>query len=184
MNASIIPPARPAGIRRPPPGANRTPAALTTLGIRVVLSGVFLFAGGIKLADVQAFQAIIAAFGLVPDAWLVPVAVGLPLLEIAAAVGLLLEVRGSLTAIALLIVLFCAILGYGIHMGLDIDCGCFGPEDPESRAFSGLRGALVRDLAMLAGVAFLFGYRRWRCHARQQAREPAPNPVLMEDAAS
>ena len=41
--------------------------------------------------------------------------------------------------------LFMAILGYGISMGLDVDCGCFGPEDPESKAFHGLRAALYRD---------------------------------------
>jgi rhodanese-related sulfurtransferase len=55
-----------------------------------------------------------------------------------------------------------AILGYGIWMGLDVDCGCFGPEDPESRAYHGLRSALYRDFMMLAGVLYLYAWRAYR----------------------
>jgi hypothetical protein len=47
-------------------------------------------------------------------------------------------------------------------MGLDVDCGCFGPEDPEAEAFHGLRLSLYRDLAMMAGVFFIYGWRRYR----------------------
>jgi len=43
-----------------------------------------------------------------------------------------------------------------------VDCGCFGPEDPEAEAFHGLRPALYRDLAMLAAVVFLYAWRRYR----------------------
>jgi len=52
-------------------------------------------------------------------------------------------------------------LGYGIWIGLDVDCGCFGPEDPESEAFHSLKISLWRDLIMFAGVAFLYGWRRY-----------------------
>jgi hypothetical protein len=54
-------------------------------------------------------------------------------------------------------------------LGLDIDCGCFGPEDPESRAYGGLRTALYRDLAMAAGVAYLYWWRRWNAADRRSA---------------
>jgi hypothetical protein len=91
-----------------------------------------------------------------------PVAVALPVVEVACGIGLLFDLEGSLAVLTGLLVLFIAILGYGIHMGLDIDCGCFGPEDPESMAFHGLRTTLYRDLVMLAGVVFLYGWRRYR----------------------
>jgi len=52
-----------------------------------------------------------------------------------------------------------------------VDCGCFGPEEPEAEAFHGLRLALYRDMAMLAAVAFLYGWRRYR---RVQPRKPIP----------
>ncbi len=88
-----------------------------------------------------------------------PIAIGLPILEILAAIGLLFDVRGSLAVVAGLLVLFLAILGYGVWLGLDIDCGCFGPGDPEGEAYKGLRPALYRDLVMLTGVAYLYVWR-------------------------
>jgi hypothetical protein len=90
-----------------------------------------------------------------------PVAIGLPLLEVTAGIGLMFDIRGSLALIAGLLLLFIALLGYGIWMGLDVDCGCFGPEDPEAAAFHGLRLSLFRDLVMMAGVIFLYGWRRY-----------------------
>ena len=126
---------------------------------RWILGVVFLYAGGSKLLDPEAFSVLIDSYGIVPDPLLMPVAVGLPLFEVFAAVGLMIDLRGSLTAIGALLLVFMAILGYGIWMGLDVDCGCFGPEDPESRAYHGLRSALYRDFAMLAGVIYLYIWR-------------------------
>ena len=130
--------------------------------IRWLWSFVFLYAGATKLADPKAFAALIDAYGIVPDQLLMPVAVGLPLLEVATAIGLIADVRGSLAVISGLMAVFIAILVYGIRMGLDVDCGCFGPEDIESRAYHGLREALYRDLAMAVGIVYLYGWRRFR----------------------
>ena len=129
---------------------------------RWVLGFMFLYSGGMKLLDPITFAVLIEAYGLVPDGLLLPVAVILASLEVIAGVGLVLDIRGSLSVIAGLLALFIAILGYGIHMGLDVDCGCFGPEDPEAEAFHGLRPALYRDLVMLAGIVFLYGWREYR----------------------
>lgn len=130
--------------------------------LRWVLGAVFIYAGGSKLLAPADFAVLIEAYGILPESLLLPVAVALPVLEVASGIGLLFDLEGSLAVIAGLLALFVAILGYGIRMGLDIDCGCFGPEDPESRAFHGLRTTLYRDLLMLAGVAFLYGWRRYR----------------------
>jgi rhodanese-related sulfurtransferase/uncharacterized membrane protein YphA (DoxX/SURF4 family) len=129
---------------------------------RWLLGVLFLYAGGSKLLDPQAFAVLIDSYGIVPDPLVMPTAIGLPLLEVVAAVGLMVDVRGSLTTIGALLVVFMAILGYGIWMGLDVDCGCFGPEDPESRAYHGLRSALYRDFMMLAGVLYLYAWRAYR----------------------
>ena len=59
------------------------------------------------------------------------------------ALGLFFNRRWAKVWAAVLLILFIAVLGYGIWLGLDIDCGCFGPGDPEHDAFSGLRTALV-----------------------------------------
>jgi hypothetical protein len=91
-----------------------------------------------------------------------PVAVALPAFEIIAGLGLLFDIEKSLSMISGLLLLFIAILGYGIRMGLDVDCGCFGPEEPEAKAFHGLRTTLYRDLVMLVTAAFIYGWRRYR----------------------
>lgn len=129
---------------------------------RWALGGVFIYAGGSKLLAPGVFAVLIEAYGILPGGMVMPVAVALPVVEVACGIGLLFDLEGSLAVLTGLLVLFIAILGYGIHMGLDIDCGCFGPEDPESMAFHGLRTTLYRDLVMLAGVVFLYGWRRYR----------------------
>jgi hypothetical protein len=129
---------------------------------RWTLGSIFIYAGGTKLLEPKIFAVLIEAYGIVPEGLLMPVAIGLPLLEVIAGIGLLFDIRGSLSLITGLLVLFMVVLGNGIWMGLDVDCGCFGPEDPEAEAFHGLRQSLYRDLAMMAGVFFIYGWRRYR----------------------
>ena len=128
-------------------------------GLRWGLALVFLYAGAIKLADPHDFAILIEAYGLIPDVFLMPVAVGLPALEVMAAIGLIFDIRGSLLVMAVLLVLFILVLSYGLWMGLDVDCGCFGPEDPEGKAYASIRPALYRDFVLVAGVLLLYGWR-------------------------
>jgi hypothetical protein len=58
-----------------------------------------------------------------------------------------------------MLIFFIAVLGYGIVLGLDVDCGCFGPDDPE-QAYHGLWSALIRDLGLLVPVLYLFWFQR------------------------
>ena len=129
---------------------------------RWILGGVFIYAGSTKLMAPRVFSVLIEAYGFVPESLLMPVAIGLPFLEVIAGFGLLFDIRGSLAVITGLLVLFMVVLGYGIWMGLDVDCGCFAPEDPEAEAFHGLRLSLFRDLVMTAGAFFIYGWRRYR----------------------
>ena len=123
---------------------------------------IFIYAGSIKLLEPKTFVVLIEAYGIVPEGLLVPIAVALAALEVTAGIGLLFDIEGSLSVVAGLLVLFAAILVYGIWMGLDVDCGCFGPEDHEAEAFHRLRLSLYRDLVMVAGVVFLCAWRRCR----------------------
>lgn len=126
------------------------------------LGGVFIYAGSVKLMAPGVFAVLIGAYGILPESLIMPAAIVLPALEVAAGVGLLFDLEGSLAIIAGLLGLFIPILAYGLSMGLDVDCGCFGPEDLEAKAFHGLRTSLYRDLAMLAWVVFFYGWRRYR----------------------
>ena len=143
-------------------GITSTPGGLADGGYHITCWGLavfFIFSGLTKLVEPVQFAVLIDAYGILPEVLVMPAAVLLPVVEIIAGGGLIFNVRGSLTIISLLMVLFMAVLGYGIWMGLDVDCGCFGPEDPESRAFHGLRQAFYRDIVIMAVVAGLYVWR-------------------------
>jgi hypothetical protein len=120
----------------------------------VGLGSIFLYAGAIKLLDPKAFAQTISAYGLVPDTLLVPVAIGLPVIEMIAGVGLIFAIRGSLSVIFSLLILFIVVLWYGILKNFDIDCGCFSPD--ELKGYVSLRQAFYRDLVMVAAVLYLY----------------------------
>ena len=133
------------------------------LALRCIIGGLFAYSGVVKLMDVERFAVIIAGFGLLPRELLHPVAILLPLTEFFSGLGLIFAIRGCLTVIALMLVLFMAVLSWGIHLGLDIDCGCFGPEDPE-QAYKGLKAALRRDVVMMATVLTIY-WQSWRAQS-------------------
>ncbi len=127
--------------------------------LRVLLIVVFLWSGINKAIAPQQFAEVIAAYGLLPGELVVPAALLLICAELLGALGLLLEWRGSLAAMTLMILVFLVVLGYGIYLGLDIDCGCFGPNDPEHLAFHDLRSAFLRDIFLLCACSYLYCWR-------------------------
>lgn len=145
--------------------------------MRLALGLVFVYAGVVKLLDVQAFARVISQYNLVPEAWLTVAALGLPALEVLAGLGLLLEVRGSLSAVTCLLLLFAGVLWFGVLQGLQIDCGCFSPAELAEQ--TGLRQGLYRDLLLLAAALYLYLWR-WRRHSRQTARGWRWNSNLAE----
>lgn len=114
---------------------------------RLLLGGVFTWAGAVKALDVTAFAGQIAAYQLLPYAWNYVLAAMLPYVELLAGGLLLANVR--VRAAALLTVLlngvFIAVLLSVVARGLAIDCGCFGPD-----AGTTPLQAIGRDLVLLA----------------------------------
>ncbi|MBI5524476.1 MAG: hypothetical protein HY910_17765 [Desulfarculus sp.] len=145
----------------------RAPRSWLYLLPRLGLGLVFVWAGAVKLLDIHAFGVVLARHALLPEALLLPAAVGLPLLEVVAGLGLMAGVRGGLTLVSGLLVLFAGVLWFGVLRGLEIDCGCFSPG--ELAQHDGLRQALYRDLAMLAVAAHLYLWR-WRHHPSRAGR--------------
>lgn len=120
---------------------------------------LFVWAGVLKLWDWQAFGVVLARYHLLPEPLLLPAALGLPLLEILAGLGLMAEVRGSLSLVSGLLLVFAGALWFGVLQGLEIDCGCFSPG--ELAEHDGLRQALYRDLGLLVLATYLYWWR-WR----------------------
>ena len=127
--------------------------------VRAAVSLVFIASASEKLADPESFAVIIDAYGIIPGSWSLMVAFLLLFFELTAGMLLLFDIRGSLSVLTALLTIFMIILIYGIQMGLDVDCGCFGPGDPEADAFHNLRSALYRDIVILAGITYLYLWR-------------------------
>ena len=123
---------------------------------------ILLVAALPKLFNIADFVEIINAYGMLPQVALQPVAVLLPIVEIVLAAGLFFNSKMSTYLTICLLLFFIAILGYAISQGLDIDCGCFGQEDPEHRAFQGLRIAIVRDIVMILFLTYSIWYGKYQ----------------------
>ena len=130
--------------------------------VRLSLAVVFIWSGIGKLSEPSTLAVIIDAYGLIPENWNMPAALLLAGLETLVGLALLVDLYGSLATVTGLLILFMTILGYGIWLGLDIDCGCFAPQDPEAKAYHGLRPALNRDFILLIGIGYLYGWRHRR----------------------
>lgn len=114
---------------------------------RLLLGGVFVWAGAVKALDVPAFAGQVAAYQLLSYAWNYVVAATLPYVELLAGVLLLVNCRVKPAALLLLLLnaLFIGVLVSVVARGLDIDCGCFGPD-----AGTTPLQALGRDIVLLA----------------------------------
>jgi len=153
--------------RRPIPwGTSKDLGALDWLSklIRLGMGVVFVYSGISKLWDPKVFAKILSRYDLIPDPLLPVVAVGLPLLELAAGIGLILAIRGSLGLLFSLLLLFVGALWYGILNDLNVDCGCFSAEELKGQA--GLWQAFYRDLIMMAAAMILFA-TQWRQVGRE-----------------
>ena len=128
--------------------------------LRLGLACIFIYAGFTKLLDPRAFALAIGQYDLIPETLLPLVALGLPALELLAGVGLIFEVRGSLTIIALLLLIFLVILGYAVWHNLDIDCGCFTADELDAQ--HRVKTGFWRDLIMIGATLFLYWRRRSR----------------------
>ena len=104
---------------------NLTPWLL--LGARVLLAGVFAFAGWAKLADRAGTRRAIADFGI-PEALAVPMAWLLPLAEVLVAAALLPSATARWAAMAALalLLMFTAGMAGNLAAGHPADCHCFG----------------------------------------------------------
>jgi len=126
---------------------------IVILVLRVALGAVFVAAGGLKIGHADVFAAQIAAFRIVPQAVIGPLALLLPFLEVLLGgyliIGLYTRLVASIAGIQL--VLFAVAIGSAVARGMVISCGCFGAGD---RTVTSWPEAL-RDLGLAAVAAFI-----------------------------
>jgi uncharacterized membrane protein YphA (DoxX/SURF4 family) len=123
---------------------------------RLVLGVVWLWAGSAKLTDADAAVRAVRAYRILPEAFVKPFAWGLPCVEIALGILLILGIASRVAA-SVSIVIFAVFIAGIVSVwvrGLRIDCGCFGGGGVSAsvNGWSYFR-EIVRD-CVLAAIAF------------------------------
>ncbi len=146
------------------PLKNRLPGFLSSTPLqtlcRLVLGGIFIYAGLAKIAHPHEFAKIIANYAILPDFLVTLPALVLPWLELIAGIFLLIGfwARSSALLLSLLLLVFMAALGFNALRGINVSCGCF------STSASDTENAYVlvfRDLLILIpGLLIVFFNRR------------------------
>ena len=122
------------------------------LTIRLVLGGVFVWAGSAKLVQIPSLVETVVAFDMLPVDWAVPFALSVVWIELIAGGLLLLGIwpRSNALVVLGLLVVFSAALGINMYRGNEVTCGCFGGDRGAS-----LGWALLRGLLLAGGAATL-----------------------------
>ena len=134
------------------PFSRNSALKIAVIVLRVVLGGIFIYAGYVKLVEPwQLFAAGIADYEVVPM-WVAKfLAHTLPWFEVL--IGLLLIAgrwfRTSTVSTSLLLLVFFSLMVRAFTGGKEINCGCFGPNELISWK------TLVRDGSLLAVSVFL-----------------------------
>ena len=129
-----------------------------TLIARLVLGGVLLAAGGLKIANLQKSAMSVRAYEILPVGLANFLGYVLPWVEIG--MGLLLIVGVAVSIVGLLGALtmfaFVIAIAQAWARGLSIDCGCFGgggQVDPEETKYL---STILRDIGFLLLGVYLY----------------------------
>jgi uncharacterized membrane protein YphA (DoxX/SURF4 family) len=95
---------------------------------RLVVGGVFVWAGALKIADPLEFARSIMNYRVVAPAPAFAVALVLPWVEVLSGALLIVGVfkRSSALLISFLLAGFMGLVGLALARGIDTSCGCFG----------------------------------------------------------
>ena len=135
-----------------------------TMLARLILGGVLIAAGALKVGNLQKSAMAVRAYEMLP-VWMANLlGYALPWIEIG--IGLLL-VFGALVKIngvlgALIMLAFIIAIAQAWARGLSIDCGCFGDGgavDPEDTKYL---STIIRDIGLLGLGVFLYFYPKGR----------------------
>ncbi|MFE0700579.1 MauE/DoxX family redox-associated membrane protein [Streptomyces sp. NPDC058872] len=136
----------------------------TGTGARMVLAGVWCWAGWAKFLHPETSVYAVRAYRALPEGLVHPVGYGLPVLELALAVLLAAGVmtRFAATLSALLLLAFLAAIIQAWARGMSIDCGCFGGGGAVDPGQTRYAAEIIRDLAFLALSVLLIRRPRTR----------------------
>ena len=150
------------------PSAFRTPpsafASIFWRVVAIIIGGLFIYAGVVKIVDPAEFARDIDNYKLLPWQLGVGLAFYLPWLEILAGLALITGVlyRGGVCILTGLMLVFVLATIVAKARGLDISCGCFG----HASKYLNFAWHLVLDLLLLGGLIMLWKRSLPRADAR------------------
>jgi uncharacterized membrane protein YphA (DoxX/SURF4 family) len=127
------------------------------LGVRLYLGGVFLMACYHKILDPKAFALDVATYQFLPLPLVNLFALILPWVELLAGAMLVLGLRVQVASLLTgsMMAAFMVALGWALHLGLDMSCGCFASQAAaEEDAISWW--TMARDSLWLVQSAYVF----------------------------
>ncbi|MCX6447342.1 MAG: DoxX family membrane protein [Actinobacteria bacterium] len=135
-----------------------------TLFARLILGGVLLAAGALKIGNLQKSAMAVRAYELLPVSLANFLGYTLPWVEIGVGLllitGALVRISGLIGAVTMLA--FIIAIGQAWARGLSIDCGCFGGGgaiDPEDTKYL---SEIIRDIGLLILGIYLYLYPKGR----------------------
>jgi uncharacterized membrane protein YphA (DoxX/SURF4 family) len=135
-----------------------------TLFARLILGGVLLAAGALKIGNLQKSAMAVRAYELLPVSLANFLGYTLPWVEIGVGLllitGALVRISGLMGAITMLA--FIIAISQAWARGLSIDCGCFGGGgaiDPEDTKYL---SEIIRDIGLLMLGIYLYFYPKGR----------------------
>ena len=129
---------------------------------RLVVGGVWVWAGALKVGDPAASVAAVRGYQLLPAGAAETVGRVLPTLELVVGACLVLGLltRGVALVSVLLQLAFIVGIASVWARGIAIDCGCFGDGGPDPDAFSAYPWEIARDVGLVLVSALLVWLRR------------------------
>lgn len=143
------------------------PAEWLGLAVRLGLSVVWGWAGMAKVSDPAEAAQAVRAYEILPEALVKPIGYGLPFLELALALLLLLGLGTRIVAVvsAVLLLTFIGGISSAWARGISIDCGCFGGGGAVAASQTEYLQEIVRDTGFLLLAAWLLFRPRTRLSA-------------------
>jgi len=145
--------------------------------LRLLLAGVWLYAGLSKIGDPAAAVRAVRAYRLLPEFLVKGLGYGLPYVEISLAVLLLLGLATRFAAVlsAVLLVVFLAGMASAAARGLRIECGCFGGGgELASGGATNYTGEILRDVGLLVAAVLVALWPRTRLAVDDAIRDRVP----------
>jgi len=129
---------------------------------RIGLAVVWAWAGLAKISDPEAAAQAVRAYRLLPEALVKPFGYGLPFLELALALLLLVGLGTRIAAAlsALLLLVYIGSIASVWARGISIDCGCFGGGGAVSASHTAYLQEISRDIGFLLLAGWLVRWPR------------------------